>query len=299
MAKRSKHRRAAFTLIELIVVIAIIGVLIGLILPAVQRVRGAAARTRCSDNLRQVGLALHGYHHVRQVLPPGVSSDTKAEPYPYLSWNARILPYVEQEALWRDIQAAYGTDRDFLHVPPHTRRSQVVLAFVCPADGRAFSGAAGIPGDPAFTSYLGLEGTDQFSQDGLLYKDSRVRFEDVADGLSNTLMVGDRPPSATEVLGWWYAGWGQNQDGSAEMVLGVREFNIGIYVAGCQTGPYHFSAGRISNPCDAFHFWSLHLGGGANFLFADGSVRFLSYSAEPIMPALATRRGGEVVTVPD
>jgi hypothetical protein len=273
-------------------------VLIGLIFPAVQRVRASAARTRCANNLRQIGLALHGFHHVRQVLPPGMSGNSKAEQYPYLSWNARILPYLEQDALWLDIQVAYSADRNFLNVPPHTRRSQIVLAFVCPADGRAFSPAP-FPGQPACTSYLGVEGTDQFSGDGLLFKDSRVRLEDVADGLSNTLMVGDRPPSATEVLGCWYAGWGQSQDGSAEMILGAREYNVGIYGSGCATGPYHFSAGRNSNPCDAFHFWSLHLGGGANFLSADGSVRFLSYSADPIMPALATRAGGEVVTVPD
>ena len=66
----------------------------------------------------------------------------------------------------------------------------------------------------------------------------------------------------------------------------------------CPRGPYHFTAGDPNDTCDAFHFWSFH-SGGAHFLFCDGSVRFLAYSADPIMPALATRAGGEAVTVPD
>jgi prepilin-type processing-associated H-X9-DG protein len=82
------------------------------------------------------------------------------------------------------------------------------------------------------------------------------------------------------------------------MILGVTERNDGPMYRGCPRGPYSFSPGQPGNQCDAFHFWSLHTG-GANFLFADGSVHFLTYSAGPIMPALATRGGGEAVTVPD
>jgi prepilin-type processing-associated H-X9-DG protein len=150
----------------------------------------------------------------------------------------------------------------------------------------------------AFTIYLGVEGISQFTQDGMLFLDSTVRLTDALDGLSNTLLVGERPPSTDEVWGWWYAGEGQGKDGSGDMVLGVRERNT--YIPGtCPKGPYHYGPGNLYNQCDCLHFWSLHPGGGANFLFGDGAIRFVAYSADPIMPALATRAGGEAVDLPD
>jgi prepilin-type processing-associated H-X9-DG protein len=98
-------------------------------------------------------------------------------------------------------------------------------------------------------------------------------------------------------FGWWYAGHGQQVgSGSGDMVLGVREIKV-IHLRGCPIGPYSFGPGRLDNMCDLFHFWSLHSGGGY-FLFADGSVRFLGYDANPILPALASRAGGEVVELP-
>jgi prepilin-type processing-associated H-X9-DG protein len=101
------------------------------------------------------------------------------------------------------------------------------------------------------------------------------------------------------MLGWWYAGWGQDKDGEADAVLGIRTKNKrSPWGRSCPIGPYHYTAGRFDNQCDAFHFWSPHPG-GANFLFVDGSVRFLRYEADPILPALATRAGGESVAVPD
>jgi prepilin-type processing-associated H-X9-DG protein len=209
-----------------------------------------------------------------------------------MSWLTRILPFVEEQALWRDAESAFAQDPWFESVPPHYGLGTVVKKYTCPADNRAQK--VSILGT-AFTSYLGVEGTDQFSKDGMLFLDSRLRISDATDGSSNTLLVGERPPSHDAVLGWWYAGWGQDRDGSGDMVLGAREHNVcKFYVTPCRNGPYEYGPGRENDPCSAFHFWSFHPG-GANFLFCDGSVHFLPYAANRILPALATRRGGEIV----
>lgn len=293
------HRsdRRAFTLIELLVVIAIIGILVALTLAAVQRVRAAAARTECANNLKQIGLAMHQYHGSHRTFPPGVSYRDGRDPYPHMSWMTRLLPFIEQEAIWGEAQRAFAQEPFFLKDPPHTALSRVIDLYTCPDDSRTSSPANRGTVQVGLTSYLGVDGTDQFTRDGTLYLDSQVRIADVTDGTSNTLSVGERPPSADLILGWWYAGWGQSKNGSGDSVLGVRELNTDVYGPGCLPGPYHFGTGKFSNQCDAFHFWSPHTG-GAHFLFVDGSVHFLSYSANPIMPALATRAGGEAVTIP-
>lgn len=289
--------RTGFTLIELLVVIAIMGTLIGLLLSAVQQVRAAAQRTECISHLKQIGIALHSYHDNQRLLPPGMSLKIESGTFPYLSWNARILPYLEQTSLWEDIQTAYKVNPNFLRVPPHVRRSTAVRIFTCPSDPRSSAIVTLADGQVvAFTAYLGVEGTDQFKHDGMLFLDSRVGLLDVADGLSNTLLVGERPPSADNRFGWWYAGWGQDRTGSAEMVLGVRE--VMDCDEPCARGAYHFDSGSDNDVCDFLHFWSKHPG-GAHFLFGDGSVRFVTYDADSIMPALATRSGGETVSIPD
>jgi prepilin-type N-terminal cleavage/methylation domain-containing protein/prepilin-type processing-associated H-X9-DG protein len=285
--------RRAFTLIELLVVLAILGVFLAILLPAVQKARAAVARISCANKLRQIGLALHLHHDAHGALPPGVSFDGGASPQPFLSWNARLLPFLEQEPAWAEAVAAFSADRDFLSPPHKAGRSRAMPPFACPADPRAGVTQMLLPGFPiAFTSYLGVEGMDQRSKDGLLYLDSSIRFQDITDGASNTLMAGERPPSPDGRLGWWYAGWGQDRDGSAEMVLGVAEkVGPGRFDA-CPDAPYAYAPGDPANLCDSFHFWSYH-SGGANFLFADGGVRFLPYSAGGLLPALATRAGGE------
>jgi prepilin-type processing-associated H-X9-DG protein len=151
----------------------------------------------------------------------------------------------------------------------------------------------------ALTSYVGVLGTNFRNPDGVLFLDSQVRIADIGDGTSHTIMAGERPPSADFWYGWWYAGVGQWGTGSADMFLGAREINAGwFFLTGCAAGPFHFGPGRPDEQCDTLHFWSLHSGGG-NFLLADGSVRFLSYEADEILPALASRSGGESSTVPD
>jgi prepilin-type processing-associated H-X9-DG protein len=128
-----------------------------------------------------------------------------------------------------------------------------------------------------------------------LFRNSVVRLSDVSDGTSHTLAAGERPPSPDSQFGWWYGGGGQAGTGSLDSVLGVRELNVAVQVAaGCGRGPFAFAPGKVDGPCDIFHYWSLHAG-GANFLMCDGSVRFLSYDSDSLLPALATRARGDSV----
>jgi prepilin-type N-terminal cleavage/methylation domain-containing protein/prepilin-type processing-associated H-X9-DG protein len=296
------RHRTAMSLIELLVVIAILAVALALLLPAVQAVRGSVARADCSNRLRQLALAFEQYHGARGQLPPGFVSDAQPKNEPYTGWPARLLPYLEQYATRTRIRAAFVGDPNpltFYGHPPHAELlATVVPAFVCPADDRVRQPHRFDTGAVAFTSYLGVSGTSYLKKNGVLFADSRVRWAEVTDGLSNTLLVGERPPSADYRLGWWYRGWGLYQDGTGEMVLGVRERNFSSDYPNCRPGPYTFVAGRLSEECDLFHFWSMHRGGG-NFALCDGSVRFIRYGANEVMPALATRAGGEVATVPD
>jgi prepilin-type N-terminal cleavage/methylation domain-containing protein/prepilin-type processing-associated H-X9-DG protein len=296
---KADRQRSGFSLIEVILVIAIIAVLLGLLMSAVQRTREASIRLDCSNHLHQIGLALHQYHDTYTSLPPGCSYQGDADPYPWMGWEARLLPFLEQAGLWKATQVAFEDQPFFLYNPPHIGLGTVLPVFTCRSDPRTLAPFSLGSNQVAFTAYLGVEGINSSSKDGVLFFNSRVRMADIFDGTSTTLMVGERPPSADKDLGWWYAGWGQSKDGSADMTLGVQERNVSELTLRCPSGPYEFGPGSVSNQCDLFHFWSLHLGSGANFLFADGAVHFLHYSAAPLMPALATRAGGEVVELPD
>jgi prepilin-type N-terminal cleavage/methylation domain-containing protein/prepilin-type processing-associated H-X9-DG protein len=144
---------------------------------------------------------------------------------------------------------------------------------------------------------------------------SGIKMSDVGDGLSNTFMVGERPPSTDLIFGWMFAGVGASNDGETDVILGISErHERGSYFSNmkdpngnlCSPGDvdpnsplaYKLSPGDLRNQCDQFHYWSLHTG-GANFCLGDGSVRFLSYSTSSIVQrALATRNGGEVFDAP-
>ncbi len=293
-------RRQGFTLIELLIVIAILGLLMALTVSGVQAVRHASARVECANNLRQIGIALHQYHDGNGVFPPGVSYRDGKDPYPFMSWSARLLPFLEQEPLWKTTLKAFAENKHFLDDPPHVGLGTILRVYTCPSDGRTRSVAVFGIRKIALTSYLGMEGTNQFRGDGTLFLDSRVRIADITDGTSNTLLVGERPPSTFLNLGWWYAAQGQEDDGSADVVLGVRErfMDTSSWSRGCPPGPYQFGPGRVDNKCDAFHYWSLH-SGGTHFLTADGAVHFLRYAAVNVLDALATRAGHEAATLPD
>jgi prepilin-type processing-associated H-X9-DG protein len=290
--------RSAYTVIELLAVTAILAVLTGLTLAVIQRVRGAAERARCADQLRQIGLALHQLHDTNRGLPPGVTPERRGELYPRLSWHTRLLPLVEQDILWRQTREAFRLEPWPFINPPHLGLATPVLIFGCPSDDPTREPQFSHGRRVALTSFVGVLGTDLFSPDGVLYLGSSVRLTDVTDGTAHTLLVGERPPSADMWYGWWYAGVGQDRTGSADMLLGVRERNVREgYTWMCPSGPYSFRPGRLNNQCDLLHFWSLHPG-GAHFLFCDGSVRFLTYDADPLLPALATRAGGEPAALP-
>lgn len=304
------NRRAAYTLVELLVVIAIVAVLVGLLLPAVQKVRASAARAGCANNLKQIALALHNYHDTEGHLPSAIRTPRSRDALPYLSWRVRLLPHLEQTPLWDGTLAAFRAvpfpfvpNTDPANATTHPARFQKVGAFACPADGRQDTAWDVTTPNGVhrvrLSSYQGVSGTNGRAADGVLFANSRVRLTDIADGTSNTLMVGDRPPSSELRYGWWYAGAGQDNAGSLDSHTGVREVNRrGAAYLGCPAGPYRFEASAEKDPCGVFRYWSRH-GGGTYFALADGSVRFLSYSADGVLPALATRAGGEVASVPD
>jgi prepilin-type processing-associated H-X9-DG protein/prepilin-type N-terminal cleavage/methylation domain-containing protein len=296
--------RPGLSLVELVVVIAIIGVLFALGLAAVQRARDAASRASCANNMRQLGFALHQYHDVCAVLPPGVAHPifpaearpTPDDEYPLMTWLGRILPFVEQDNLWRQMVSAYQEDWNYLNNPPHVGRTVPIRVFICPADGQRASAGVSLGSSAATTSYVGVAGISYLRHDGMLYLDSRVRFADVTDGTTYTLMAGERPPDAYLEFGRWYPSWGHWLDG--QVTLGVCEAGVEDWIRGCPYGPYQFGPGSLRDRCSDFHYWSMHTG-GANFLFVDGSVKFLSYSAAPLLPALATRAGGETASQPE
>jgi prepilin-type N-terminal cleavage/methylation domain-containing protein/prepilin-type processing-associated H-X9-DG protein len=301
-AERRRHRRG-FTLIELLIGIAIIAILMSLILAGVQRVRESAARLKCQNNVKQIALAMHQFHDSKGVLPPGHRSLLNFDLMPFSGWPVSVLPDIEQQPLADAARAAYRKWPLPWFDPPHTDMHTVVPGFNCPSDDRVVTAQVSMRTHllVAFTSYLGVSGRDSRLKDGVLFQDSKINFLAVTDGTSSTLLLGERPPSADFQFGWWYAGIGQRETGSGDMILGVREPNLMPIVSGSKCGPGNYPfmpATGFDDPCGVFHFWSPHRG-GANFAFCDASVRFLSYSAYDLMPALASRAGGEVVAVPD
>jgi prepilin-type processing-associated H-X9-DG protein len=292
--------RNSLTLIELLVVVAVIALLLGLLLPAVQRVRQAAARASCLANLKQIGLALANYHGDHGRLPPSAGQIRigRQGRIATLGWMVLLLPYLEQESLLAATLRAWRVEPLSYRNPPHVGLATVLPPYACPADGRLRSPLGDQNGiTAAYTSYIGVAGMGK--RDGVIGSRPGVRLAEITDGTSNTLAVAERPPPGTLQAGWWYSldvlsvADALTRGPNASL---VAAYPAGVRMGGICSSPFHFGPGRIDNPCDRYHFWSLHPG-GANFLFADGSVRFLSYAAEPLIPALATRDGGEVVNL--
>lgn len=295
-------RRPGVTLVEVLVVIAIIGVLIALLIPAVQMVREQAARTQCQNNLKQLGIAIHLYHDDQQRFPQAYNEywnfcepldrPVPPDPNPRKSWAALILPFLEQQSLQLTGTANF--------------RQMTVPIFACPSDPRDASGVSDgghfkYLGDRfGLTSYLAVEGSAyekgpsdtylniQFAgpKDGVIFRSSRTTMNGITDGTSNTLLLGERPVGPDLDWGWWT--WSAYD--SALAVVDRRQLP---YEDNCE-GAAVFGPNEFSDPCGVHHFWSYHRG-GANWLLADGSVRFLSYAGKDILPQLASRDGGEQI----
>jgi type II secretory pathway pseudopilin PulG len=299
------------SLVEVLVVIGILGLLMGLLLPAVQRVREMAGQTGCRNNLRQVGLALQNYHGARGSLPPGYyydeahaddggrrhSPDPRYWTFPGWSWAAHVLPFLEQKNLAEQIRWDKAVQDDDMAAV----RTQILPAFVCPSDRNTgvFTVLSWLNepiGDAATNSYAacfgygGEIGEFPAQGTGLFYRNSHTRFADVRDGLANTLAVGER------------AAWFCQAPWAGCIGPGTIRTNAaaGTFVAAIEESPVmalaHTSSFTLSREfAEPYDFLSAHPGIGF-FLFADGSVRGMRAGAPvEVWAAIGTRAGGETL----
>ena len=261
----SLRSRDAFTLVELLVVIAIIGVLVGLLLPAVQSAREAARRCSCSNNMAQLGLAIHNFEFSMEYLPSGtinpggpIRTEEKGSHVGYL---VQLLPYVEHQGIANNFDISAGT-----YAPKNAAaRKQVITAYLCPS----FPVGHNMDGSSGLANYAGChhEQESQIDADnnGLLYLNSRVRYGDITDGSSHTILIGELLPRETS-LGW--------ASGTSATLRNTG--SIG--------GSKEWAANRMQalDPLEVGGFASMHYN-GAQFVMGDGSVQFLSASIDPIL----------------
>lgn len=326
----SKTRQpGGFSLIELLTVIAIIGVLSGLLLPAVQSSREAGRRATCTSRMRQLGIAIHQYHAAKRqypaarqttrntlapsqfsVLPDhlvGVAEADDTFP-PRIeqvgSWLLQVQPFLEEQdghRLWGQattLSEVYAT---------HTAVAQLIVpGFLCPSDSRAAEGCN--PWGYGMTNFLAITGNNEYIDDdghacnatnGVFPTQSwtwsprpTVSAANLTVGLSKVTLVGERPISADRYFGRWTMT-------DFDTVLANPNMEFSVITTDGQGNPCpapgYFRNDMPDNLCAATHFWSLHPGGGS-WLMADGSVQFLVYSAATtVLPAMASVDG----TVPD
>ena len=221
----------------------------------------------------------------------------------HLSWLATLLPYIEENALYHRAKQTAQAAENVQDLLQHQGMQTVVRLYVCPTDARLRAVHTDAWGTTAaLVSYIGSRGVVGSDMRALSGAIPGVKLEEVIDGASTTIAMGERPPPDSFQAGWWYPNINYHHVGFRGPHLSLFVGETSMFLGGggidCRVTLRATGPGRTSNPCDRFHFWSLH-GGGSNFLFVDGSVRFLSYSADPILPALISINGGEPVTVPD
>ncbi|MCC9607128.1 DUF1559 domain-containing protein [Blastopirellula sp. JC732] len=304
--------RGGFTLVELLVVIAIIGVLIALLLPAVQQAREAARRMSCTNNQKQIGLAMHNYHDTHLNFPPGSFVDINnwlpgighSNKMRY-GWMQVILPMMEQTAIYdKFMEEVHGASP--VYAWETSIRANVIEGFLCPSDpngGKITNGSYGFAGN--YLAFSGLDGLYNLGrdEDGIFYCASKTRFADILDGTTNTALVGEIlvvPDQGTshDRRGSYYVG----TTGGGNLIL-TTYFNpnskaptssdrqasgnfISTERAPC-AGPT--SGGFYRCTSRSYHT------GGVNVTMADGSVRFIAETVDnPIWAALGTRAGGEI-----
>jgi prepilin-type N-terminal cleavage/methylation domain-containing protein/prepilin-type processing-associated H-X9-DG protein len=283
----AKDRRG-FTLVELLVVIAIIGILIALLLPAVQAAREAARRTQCENNLVQIGIALHQYESAHEVLPPGVvnaKGPIRSEPAGYhMSWLVQILPYIDEGNAYRHIDFSVG-----VYDPKNAAVRRLSRSFVmCPSDAHSYRGGTQ---EVASSSYAGchhdVEAPIDVNNHGVLFLNSHVGPRDIPDGSSYTLMAGEKVITEDD-LGWMSGTRATLRNTGAEINHPRPRYRFGSEPKPTQPPDPLFVGG----------FSSFHPG-GANFLLVGGSVRFVSETIDPkTYRRLGNRADGELTELP-
>ncbi|MFO0806328.1 MAG: DUF1559 domain-containing protein [Gemmataceae bacterium] len=295
-------RRSAFTLIELLVVIAIIAVLIGLLLPAVQKVREAAARTKCQNNLKQLGIAVHNYHTANDTIVPAWIGTNAVDPDGWATWAVLLLPYFEQDNVYRlwDLRypaskqtpAAYQTQLSILHCPA---RPEFVLSQgdFTSAGGGLTDYAASFGTAANFTNSNGAvipvdPPQSKDSSGNLIYTSFRGQLNllSISDGTSSTFLFGEKHVRPNSLRG-------KNEDRS---VFGGQNNSVrrmaGIAANGDvrPLSPANNQSGALANTTFGGPHPTV-----CQFVFCDGSVRGLALSTDlQTLTALATRAGGEV-----
>lgn len=257
--KPARVRRDGFTLVEILVVLTVIGVLVGLLLPGIQAAREAARRMQCSNNLRQIGLALHSYHSAYKRFPPGgIQVRPEVGDGKQFAWSAFILPQLEENAVFEQIDFDYAFDdpvnADVAAIP--------ISTFICPSTPRSELTSLG----RGVSDYGGIYG-ERITQpndppSGFLIHDVALRFRDITDGTTHTYAVGE---DAGFRDGQWINAWN----------LFDQAYSIN-------------RAPKFENDLRSFH------AAGVNVLFADGSVHFQNEDLNiEILAALCTRNGNE------
>lgn len=309
-------KRSGFTLVELLVVIAIIGILVALLLPAIQAARAAARRAQCLNNLKQIGIACLNFHDAKKAFPPGVCLPVgsnsgeifpsscpggKAEGCPpqpipgkWGSWMSWILPYMEESSLYANLNL---NGREYPYCTgPTSPGATIISGYICPSD-EATQKVIVYSNTYYFgiNSYFGNAGTKAWPVtlakfDGVIFYNSKIRIAKVADGTSHTFLVGERysfdptwnlSTPLADWRGWAWANYNSGQDYLCD-----------------SAAPINSTAAQINTDARRTNFGSGHPG-GANFAMCDGSVQFntLASSGDLItLQRLSIRNDGEVIS---